>query len=209
MAATRETSRFGEGPLAHPYRLLQEQQEATSQIRARIAWTIANVGAEVWLVHSFKLKKDCGFGVLPDSASSEPYASASESDSDVFDCGAVMDRNDQRDHVFPTSSTVSTQSSSQKPNQSLAESLVEAFKKFVGSHRLSRFVVAGVLSAFNRSPFSVVAALVPFGKQIAKRSDPPTDEPTKYTRASFNCQSQLGKRVSRAGIPCDIPRAHR
>ena len=110
-----------------------------------------------------------------------------------------MDRNDQRDHVFPTNSTVSTQSSSQKPNQSLAESLVGACTKFVGSHRLSRFVVAGVLSVFNRSRFSVVAAVVPLGKQIAKRNDPFTDEASKYTRAS-SMSKPVGHKGSRACI---------
>ena len=57
-----------------------------------------NVVAEDWLVK------------LPDSASSEPYASTIESDSDDFDHEALMDRND-RDQLFQT------QSWPQVPNQ--------------------------------------------------------------------------------------------
>ena len=73
-----------------------------------------NVGARDSLVHRFELNKDWFFE-LPDSVSSDG-GSTSESDSDEFDCGALMDRNDPRDQWFQTSSSVTTPLWAQGPN---------------------------------------------------------------------------------------------
>ena len=127
------------------------------------------------------------FGELPDSASSEPNASTSESDSEDFDYGAFLDRPDQRDQSFHTIVVA-------KGNPTLATSLVGTFTTFVGSNRLTRFVVAGFLGLFHRSPFSVGAALVPLAQQMAKRSHPFTDEASKYSGAS-SMSKPKGKRV--------------
>ena len=114
MAATRETSRFGEGPLAHSsdyfrgtrkhhVKYVQQAQRQCSIRRLARA--------------QFRTEQRLWFGELPDSALSTLYAT-SESDSDDFDYGACSDRHDQRNHLFQTSSTDSTQSWSETPNQS-------------------------------------------------------------------------------------------
>ena len=50
------------------------------------------------------------------------------------------------------------------------------------------------LESYYRSPFSVVAALVPPAQQMAKRSHPFTDEASKYQGASSKSKP-VGKRV--------------
>ena len=55
-------------------------------------------------------------------------------------------------------------------------------------------VLFGIVSkvSLHRSPFSVVAAVVPLAQQMAKRSLPFTDEVSKHTGASSKPE---GKRV--------------
>ena len=88
----------------------------------------------------------------------------------------------------------STRSWSQRPNQSWKKSLVGTLANFVGSNRLSRFVVAKFLESFHHSPFSVEATLVPPAQHMAKRSRPFTDEASKHTSASSKSKP-VGKRV--------------
>ena len=52
-------------------------------------------GAAKWIVHNFETNNDLGFQELEDTESSDGRPT-SESDSDDFDYGALMDRNDQR-----------------------------------------------------------------------------------------------------------------
>ena len=134
------------------------------------------------------------FGELPDSASSERNASTSESDSEDFDYGAFLDRPDQRDQIVPHIFTSHNTIVVSKAKPILATSLVGTFTTFVGSNRFTRFVVAGFLGLFHRSPFSVGAALVPLAQQMAKRSHPFTDEASKYSGASSMSKPE-GKRV--------------
>ena len=115
-AATRETSTVCGSPMAESFEYFrrikkQNLKHVRTAHRHLQWWNWRLAGAE-----NFELIKDCG--ELPDSASSEPYASIGESDSDDFDDGALMDQSVQRDQLFQTSSLVSTQSWSQSPNQS-------------------------------------------------------------------------------------------
>ena len=114
MAVTRETSSFDVGANCMLSPLIQEDQEVKYLRKANrhfYCWSRR-------LAHAhFDLNKHCGFCELPDSASSALHASSSH-DSDDFDHGAYLDRHDQHDQLFQTSSSDSTQSWSQMPNQS-------------------------------------------------------------------------------------------
>ena len=67
--------------------------------------------------------------------------------------------------------------------------VVGAFTKFEESNRLSRLVVAGILSLFTTAHFQSL----PLAHQMAKRSRPITDEASKDTGASSNSKPK-GKR---------------
>ena len=134
--------------------LLQEHQETKPQMRAKSTSAITMLEPKIGSVTISNFTQRQWFCELPDSASSEPYASTSESDSDYFDYGALMDRHDQRDQLFQTGSSVSTESRSQRPNQSWQNHCWEHPQKFVGSNRLSPFVMSGVLKCFHRSHMS-------------------------------------------------------
>ena len=153
---------------------------------------ICNDGAGDWLVHNFELNKDW-FCALPDSASSERHASISERVSDDFDCGAFMDRHDQHGQMFQTNSSHSPQSWSRRPNRYWQNRWWETSQNR-GIRKISTLGVGEVPESFYRSPFSVVAALVPLAQQMAKRSRPFTDEASKYTGAPSKSKP-VGKRV--------------
>ena len=104
MAATRDTSRFGGGRLAGSLQYFEKiRKENLTYVRRAHRHLQGRTGGRS--IHSF--------------ASCKPYASTSESGSDDFDHGALfLGRHDQRDQLFQTSSSDSTQSWAQGPNQS-------------------------------------------------------------------------------------------
>ena len=68
------------------------------------------VGAGDWLAQNSERSKDFYTGKLPDSPDSGVYApSTHESDEDDVDCGALIDRADQRDHMSQTGSSIAAQ----------------------------------------------------------------------------------------------------
>ena len=84
-SATRETWSFGEGPVAESFDFFLRKISNTCAKHINIC----NVGDGDWLVRNYELDKE-----PPDPASSQPHASTSEIDSDDFDYGALIDRND-------------------------------------------------------------------------------------------------------------------
>ena len=191
-AATREVRRR---PNVLFFRLLQEQQEATPQIRAKSTSTIVLLESKIGSCTISNPNTDCvQFCELPDSASSEPYASTSESDSEDLVFGALTDWSDQRDLWFQTKSSVTTQSWSQRPNQPLAESIGRSTDNIRGIKQIITLRGGRVLESFHHRPFSVVAALLPRAQQMAKRSRTFTDEASKYTGVSPKSNPE-GKRV--------------
>ena len=97
--------------------------------------------------------------------------STSESDLDDSDCGALIDRNDQRDSMIQTSSSDSTQSWSQLPNQNAHK--IRGFKQVIT-------LCGGMVpESFYRSHFSVVATLDLPVHQMVKRSQSFIDEASK------------------------------
>ena len=70
--------------------------------------------------------------------------------------------------------------------------------KIRGIKKIITFRGGRVPESFQRSPFSVVAALVPPAQQMAKRSRPCTEEASKYTGASSQSKPE-GKRVLALG----------
>ena len=117
MAVTRKLSNFDEdaNDMLNPCDSRGSRRQVSNSCEERI--DTFTVGAADWLVHHFDLNKNCDFCELPDSASSALHASSSH-DSDDFDHGACSNRHDQHDRLFQTSSSDSTQSWSQMPNQS-------------------------------------------------------------------------------------------
>ena len=116
-----------------------------------------------------------------------------------------FDRHDQRDHLSQTSSSDSTQLWSQRPI--LATSLVGTFTTFVGSNRLSRFVVVGYLSLFTAVHFQ---SLPLWFSLLSRRRKEAVRSLTKLrnTQARRQSESQKAKEFSR-WLQCDIKRAHR
>ena len=106
-----------------------------------------------------------------------------------------MDRHDQRGQLFQTSSSVSTH-----PNQSWQNHGWEQSKSSWDQtdYHASWCQVSCVLI---RSPFLVIVVLVSPPEQMAKRSQPFTDEALKYTGASSKSKPE-GEKSCRAG--CDI-----
>ena len=76
----------------------------------------------------------------------------------------------------------------------LAESPLGAFTKFVGSNRLSRFLVAGFMSLITAAHFHSLLLSVPPAQAMAKRCRPLTGEPSKFTGASSKSE-RVGKIV--------------
>ena len=181
----RAKLRLRRRPTPSLFRLQQEQQKAKPQIRAKNTSTIAMLERKIGSCAISNQTKLNGFVNHQSQHSSEPYASTSESDSDDFDGGALMARNDQRDQFVQTSSSVTTQIMASKAKPS---------HKIRGIKLIITFRGGRVPGSFHRSPFSVVTALVPLAYKIAKRSRPFTDEASKYTGASSKSKLE-GKSV--------------
>ena len=97
---------------------------------------------------------------------------------------------DHRYQSFPTGHTTIMVS---KAEIISAESLMGVLTKFVGSNRLSRFVVGGFLSRFTAAHLQSLPLWFPF-QHVAKRSRPFTDEASKYTGLSSKSKPE-GKSV--------------
>ena len=67
-------------------------------------------------------------------------------------------------------------------------------ERTVEMEQASRAMVTRVHETLDRSPFSVVVALVPLAQQVAKRSRPFPDEASKDTGASSKSEPE-GKRL--------------
>ena len=102
----------------------------------------------------------------------------SESDSDDFDHGALIDRNDQRGQLLQK--VYQTQHKrGLKCHTNLCKIFGGNTHKIRGIKPIITVRAGKVPESFHRSPFSVVAALP--AQQMAKRSRPFTDEASKYT----------------------------
>ena len=124
-------------------------------MRAKNTSTVAMLEPEVGSARAqfLSMTKTSFFFGLPGLSSSEPCASSSESDSGDFVYGTLTGRSDQRDHWFRKEFTSLNTIDVSKAKTILAGSLVGSLTKYEGSNRFSRFVIAGFLSFFHRSPF--------------------------------------------------------
>ena len=77
-----------------------------------------NVGAEDRLVHNFELNKDNGFANYETQHRANLMHPPANMTHMISIFAALLDRHDQRDELFQTSSSDSTLSWSQRPNQS-------------------------------------------------------------------------------------------
>ena len=190
MAVTRKTSHFGEGAMAYSVDYFWKIRKQKTSIRAKHTSTFCNVGAEEWLLHNF--------GELSDSASSEPYASTSESDSDDFDCGALMDQNDQRDHL---SKHVHQPQHRRGLKGQIDHGRITGGRihKLRGVKQIVTLRGGRVSESHHRSHLSIAAALVLPVHQMSKRSHPFTDEASKFTSASSKSKL-VGTRVRHTKI---------
>ena len=100
----------------------------------------------------------------------------------------------QRNQMFQTSFIRLNTIVVSKAKPILTLSLVGTLTKFMGITTIITLRGGRVPESFHRSQFSVVAAWVPPAQQMAKRSRPFTDEPSKHTGALRQSKPE-GKRV--------------
>ena len=205
MAVTRETSWFGEGPMAESFKNFRRIRRRNLQHVRKAErhwqnWSRRRARAQI------VIEQRLWFQNLPDSESSDGRPT-SEHDPDDFDDGALLDRHDQRNQVFQISfiSLNTTVVSNAKPL--LAESLVGALTKLVGSNRLSRFVVAWFMSLITAATFP--SSQLWFFLFIRWREEtihvPRTRRITQVRRQG---QSRWAKEFSRC-LQCDMISTHR
>ena len=116
MASSRFHSRYGDRWPDHTYtssalgkRNLEHLRNAHRRLQS---WY------ERWNCAAHRTKHGLYIGELPDSPGSSVLVPSNETDSDDFDCGALMDRNDQRTSPSNATQSWSCGPRSQMPNQS-------------------------------------------------------------------------------------------
>ena len=149
MASTRGISRFGDGPTAESrihFRCVRKQNiEYVRRVHSRVEnWSRRLARAEL------RTEQRLYFCELSDSLDSSIYApSINESDEDDFDCGALIDRADQRDQLSQACSSITTQSwtlvwTKSVMARSLAIFCVGTLPGFVGPIRVPQLAVASL-----------------------------------------------------------------
>ena len=125
--SSRHLSRYAEGPMAQSYihfrRVRKTKHEYVGKAQRKMQGLCRRLDrTELRTDHCLHIAE------LPDSPDSGVFASSNEPDSDDFDYGALMDRNDLRAQMSQTGSSTATHSRTcgswpQNPESIMAKSL--------------------------------------------------------------------------------------
>ena len=204
-AATREVRRRPNGLF---FRLLQEQQEAKPQIRAKSTSTIVMLEPKIGsCTISNQTQSVCGFV----NYQTQHQANFVHQPAKVTQMISNMDPS----RIESISVTYRSKQVHQlqhnhglKDQANFGRIIVRSTDKIRGIKQIISLRGGSVPESFPRSPFSVVAALLPRAQQTAKRSHTFTDEASKYTGVSPKSNPE-GKRVLALASLRHQNRAHR